>query len=85
MAYVIINVKAGTGEEVLEDLVKLEGVTEACLVYGIYDILCKIEVDNMGRLKEAVARIRELDNVRLTQTLLVYKTFPSNTPYFIDR
>ena len=79
MAYVIINVKAGTGEEVLEDLVKLEGVTEACLVYGIYDILCKIEVDNMDLLKEVVTRIRKLNNVRLTQTLVAYKTFPSNT------
>ncbi len=72
MAYIMLSVESGTDEEVLEDLMRIKGVTEASLVYGIYDIVCKIEVDNMDKLKEAITRIRKL-NVRTTQTLIAYK------------
>ena len=34
----LIVVEHGTDEEVLNELMKLEGVTEASLVYGEYDV-----------------------------------------------
>ena len=65
-------VEPGADEEVLKDLIKFGGVTEASLVYGEYDIHCKIEVDNMDKLKKLVAKIRKL-KVRTTETLIAYE------------
>jgi len=72
LAYIMISVESGSDEEVLEDLVKLEGIKEASLVYGIYDIVAKVEVDKMDELKEVITKIRRL-NVRTTQTLVAYR------------
>ena len=37
----------GTDEEVLDEIIKIKGITESSLVYGEYDIHCKIEVDDI--------------------------------------
>ena len=70
-AYELLVVEHGTDEEVLRELIKIEGVTEASLVYGEFDIHCKIEVKNMAKLKEVIAKIRKL-KVITTETLIAY-------------
>ena len=71
-AYVMISLETGTDEAILKDLTKIEGVKEACLVYGIYDVIAKIEVESMDKLKEVIAKVRGM-KVRSTQTLIVYQ------------
>jgi len=64
----------GSEEEVLDELKKLEGVTEAYCVYGVYDIIVKVEADSMEELKDAVAwKVRKMNKVRNTLTMLVTK------------
>jgi len=73
-AFVVINAEMGSEEEVLDELKKLEGVKEAYLVYGIYDIIAKVEADSMEELKEAVTwKVRKINKVRSTLTMLVTK------------
>ena len=51
---------------------KVEGINEAFLVYGVYDIIARVKADTMGKLKEIVTwRIRRLDKVRSTLTMIV--------------
>ena len=41
-------------------------------VYGVYDIIAKVEAENMDKLKEIISwKIRRLDKVRSTLTMLV--------------
>jgi DNA-binding Lrp family transcriptional regulator len=41
-------------------------------VYGVYDIVAKVEADSMDKLKEIVTwKIRRLDKVRSTLTMIV--------------
>ena len=73
-AFVVINAEMGSEEEVLDELKKLEGVTEAYCVYGVYDIIVKVEADSMEELKDAVAwKVRKMNKVRNTLTMLVTK------------
>lgn len=45
---------------------------EAYIVYGVYDVILKIEAESMEKLKEIVSwKIRRLDKVRSTLTMLV--------------
>ena len=71
-AYELIVAEHGTDDEVLKALMKIEGVTESSLVYGEFDVHCKIEVENMDKLKEVIAKIRKL-KVITTETLIAYE------------
>ena len=71
-AFVLINVELGAEEELVKGLKKIENVREVYVVYGVYDIIAKIEADTMERLKETVTwKIRRLDKVRSTLTMIV--------------
>jgi DNA-binding Lrp family transcriptional regulator len=71
-AYELIVAEHGADDEVLQELMNIEGVTESSLVYGEFDIHCKIEVENMDKLKEVIAKIRKL-KVITTETLIAYE------------
>jgi len=75
MAFVLINAEIGSEEEVLKELQKVEGVAEAYIVYGVYDIVCKIKADSMDKLKDLVTwHVRRLSKVRSTLTMIVVET-----------
>lgn len=71
-AFVLINTEIGAEEEILQELKKIPNVKEAYIVYGVYDIIAKVEAENMDKLKEIISwKIRRLDKVRSTLTMLV--------------
>jgi len=46
-------------------------VIEASIVYGVYDIVAKVEADTMEELKQTVTwKIRRLGKVRSTLTMI---------------
>ena len=73
-AFVLINVESGGGAdvEVLQALKKISNVKEAYQVYGVYDIVAKVEAETMDKLKDMITyHIRRLDKVRSTLTMIV--------------
>ena len=71
-AFVLINVEPDSETEVLERLREVPEVKEAYFVYGVYDIVAKVETDSMDRLKEVITwKVRRLDSVRSTTTTVV--------------
>jgi DNA-binding Lrp family transcriptional regulator len=57
---------------VLKDLEAIPEVKEAHMVYGVYDIIARIETDTMQDLKDTISwKIRRLDKVRSTLTMIV--------------
>ena len=71
-ALILVNTEIGGEEEVFESLSKTSGVKEAYIVYGVYDIVAKVEAPTMDELKEIIAaRIRRLPKVRSTLTMIV--------------
>lgn len=72
VAFVLINAEIGSEDEVVVELRKLSNVKESYVVYGVYDIVAKVEADSMDKLKEIVTwKIRRLDKVRSTLTMIV--------------
>jgi len=71
-AFVLINTESVSEADVLKDLKKVEGVDEAFIVYGVYDVIARVKADRMDKLKEIVTQhIRRLDKIRSTLTLIV--------------
>jgi DNA-binding Lrp family transcriptional regulator len=72
VAFVLISAESGVEDEVRKQILKVDHVTEAYVVYGIYDIVAKVEADTLDEVKQTVSwKIRELDHVEATMTLLV--------------
>jgi len=70
-AYVLMNTELAKEEEVVKELMKIEGVREAYALYGIYDVIAEVEAETMEKIREIVlTRIRRLENVRTTITLI---------------
>ena len=71
MAYVMVNSEVGCEAEVMEELNKISGVREVHRLYGVYDIIIKVEAEDMVDLKETVlSRVRKLGKVRSSITLI---------------
>lgn len=71
-AYVLGKVVPQKHLEVLENLRKIDCVECADFVYGTFDFIAKINAEDLNVLKKVVIeRIRKLDNVEKTQTLVV--------------
>ena len=62
-AFVLINSEIGAETEVLEALEAIPEVKEAHMIYGVYDIIAKVEADTGQELKDAISlRIRRLES-----------------------
>ena len=73
-AFVFINTEPVAMPEVLSKVKTIEGVEEAGMVYGVYDIVAKVKTETMDQLKQIITfKIRILANVLTTNTLLVVR------------
>jgi DNA-binding Lrp family transcriptional regulator len=71
-AFVFITTEPDSMVEVLKKVRTVEGVEEAEMVYGLYDIVVKIKGDTMDKLKGVTTKgIRRIENVRQTLTMMV--------------
>jgi DNA-binding Lrp family transcriptional regulator len=69
--YVLINCDLGCEEEVIDKLKSISGVKEAQGTFGAYDILAKIESDELDKIRDTIThKIRQMDRVRSTLTLM---------------
>ena len=70
-AYVLVNTQNGQAQTVRDSMAKIEGVTRAECVYGVYDVVVAVEHENIDKLKEIVTwKIRRVDGVKSTLTLI---------------
>jgi len=71
-AYVLINCDLGSEEEdIISQLKTIDEVKEVQGVFGAYDIVAKVESDDVKKLRDTITwKIRKLDRVRSTLTLM---------------
>ena len=70
-AYVLINSEIGGETEVVDQLKNMPEVVEVSVVYGVYDVIVKLEADTMEALKELItSKVRHLSKVRSTMTMI---------------
>ena len=72
VAFVLINAEVGAEREVFGVLKAIPGIKEAHMVYGVYDILARVEAGLAEGLKDVLAlKIWCIDKVRSTLTMIV--------------
>ena len=71
-ALVLFNVVSGSENQVLTSVKKVEGVEEAYVSYGVYDVVVKVRADSMDALKELISfRLRKINKVKSTLSLIL--------------
>jgi DNA-binding Lrp family transcriptional regulator len=77
-AYVLVNVEAGVGWQVVEFVLRIEGVKTARVVTGQFDVIILAEFSELDDLGKIIERIHRVKGVLRTQTLLTVPS-PSRT------
>ena len=72
ISFVLLIVNLGTERSVVARMREIEGVKKAWQVYGVYNIIAKVEAESIEKMKGILqGKIRRLDNVRSTLSLMV--------------
>jgi DNA-binding Lrp family transcriptional regulator len=68
-AYILIETKVGEAKSILEALRAMEGVSEADIITGTYDLIALAEADDMVALVDLVtAQVQNISGVERTIT-----------------
>lgn len=71
-AYILIISESGAERRVVEELLDVDGVSEAELVYGEYDVITKVSVEDISQLTDfIIEKIRPIKSIKRTSTLIV--------------
>lgn len=70
-AYVLINCDLGLEQLVINKLKSIPNIIEITGVFGVYDIIAKIEAETANDLREIITwKIRKIKEIRSTLTLM---------------
>ena len=71
-ALVFFNIESGSEKYVLEKVKKVQGVEEAFISYGAYDLAVRVRADSMEDLKDIISnKFRQTSKVRSTISLFI--------------
>ena len=70
-AFILLSIKPGQDSMILDQL-NLDDLEEFYQVFGLYDLILKTkEFEDMEQIEDIVSKIRQLDGITNTVTMLV--------------
>ena len=76
LAYVLFKVASGTERDVAQKLIEFGEVKEADIVFGEYDVIASLCVEDLDKLEEFVSEsIRNVPNVLVTSTMIISREY----------
>ncbi len=76
LAYVLVTLQSGSEKNVLKKVASFEEVEEVNLVYGEYDAMVKVLVEEMSQLdKFLTEKLRVVPDIYLTTTMIVARQY----------
>lgn len=76
LAYVLLKVNSGAEREVCQKLVEFDEVLQADIIFGEYDVVAKIEAQDLSMLEEFISeKMRTVPNVLVTSTMIVSRAY----------
>ena len=75
-AITLLNVERGRIDNVADQLVEIQGVSEVYSVSGRYDLIVMIRVKHTDDLATVVTEhIRKIEGIKKTETLLAFRAY----------
>lgn len=70
-AFVLINCELGTEDGVIKELKSISGASEVKGVFGVYDVIAKVNATSEGDVKKIIAKIRSMSSIKSSLTMMV--------------
>lgn len=71
-AYVLIRCDLGADVDILKEIKQVPNVKETYDIYGVYDIILRVDTGTMGELLDLIKNnIRKIPGIRSTLTLVI--------------
>jgi DNA-binding Lrp family transcriptional regulator len=75
-AYIMMNIKSGSEDEVCEKLLDYDEIEEVSTIYGEFDVIAKVKAKDMNSLDNLIVRrLRSIPDIILTATMLIAREF----------
>ncbi len=72
ITYILVSVDLGESDSVLRNLIKIAEVRSASVVSGIYDLIVRVETDDLAQLhKITTHKIHKIPHIIRTTSLVV--------------
>ena len=72
IAYILVTLQSGSEKDVCKKIANFKEVLEINELYGEYDAIIKVLVDNLSKLDEFLTgKLRSIPNIYLTSTMIV--------------
>jgi len=74
-AFVLVSTNVGKENKVLENIRKVDGVEEAHVLWGVYDLMVTLKANSFDRIKEIIkSGLSQLAGVSNVLTLLIVES-----------
>ncbi|HUX99736.1 MAG TPA: Lrp/AsnC ligand binding domain-containing protein [Candidatus Deferrimicrobium sp.] len=70
IAYLMVLADTGKEYEIVQKMRQNPEVSESYIVYGAWDVICKIETESMAKLNSIVLELRRVPFVKRSMTLI---------------
>ncbi|MFX0063067.1 MAG: Lrp/AsnC ligand binding domain-containing protein [Candidatus Hermodarchaeota archaeon] len=70
-AYILINVEIGQSASVFDEMKKVKSIKRISIVTGEFDIIARVEVDNMMKIHEVTEEIHQIPGIKATSTQMI--------------
>ena len=77
-AYILCKVHSGTEREVCKAISEYSDVSEVNIMYGEYDVIVAINVENLQQLDFIIDKIRMIPSMTFTSTVIVGRKYKEN-------
>jgi len=74
-AYVLSKVSSGSEREACKIIVEYPFVLDVNIVYGEYDIIAEVQVQNLQQLDFIIDKIRMIPSITFTSTVIVGRVY----------
>jgi len=75
-AYVLMKVSSGSEREICKKIVEFDEVLDASIVYGEFDIIAKVRVEELETLEDFLSEnLRSMPSIMLTSTMIVAREY----------
>ena len=75
-AYVMMKVSSGSEREICKKIVEFDEVMDVSIVYGEFDIIAKVKVDELETLENFLSEnLRNIPSIMLTSTMIVAREY----------
>ena len=76
LAYILVTLKSGAERDVCERVSSFEEVIQVDELYGEYDAIVKVRIEDLSRLDKFLTdKLRALPDIFLTTTMIVAKEY----------